>query len=71
MILDQANRLRPGLLVEPPRHRAILPNVGGVHETRDDSESVNRPRGDCVVAIDETTLRIYHQHDRLGAPGHS
>jgi hypothetical protein len=22
-----------------------------------------------IIEIDETTLRIYHQHDRLGAPG--
>lgn len=28
----------PGLLVEPARHRAILPNLGGVHETRDGSQ---------------------------------
>jgi hypothetical protein len=27
----------PGLLVEPARHRAILLNVGGAHETRDGS----------------------------------
>ena len=39
MILDQTNRLRPGLLLKPTRHRTILPIWGGAHETRDGSVS--------------------------------
>lgn len=50
VLLNQPDRLRPGLPVEPAAHRAILPNLGGVHETRGGSQDaaaqrLDRPRG--------------------------
>lgn len=77
VILDQANRLRPGLLIEPTRHRAILPNLGGVHETRDGSLSTVRaahrrcsrmtPRPVTLDGLKGANCGRWSQEDGLGS----
>ncbi|MGH3810224.1 MAG: hypothetical protein ACRDRU_27100 [Pseudonocardiaceae bacterium] len=65
MILDQTNRLRPGLLVEPARHRGILPNLGGAHETRDGStiEVGHREENTGHRRRDKRVLKVIDLHD--------
>jgi hypothetical protein len=46
-LIDQTNRLRLHLSVVPAWYRAIPPNLGGVHETRDGSEALQ-----CAPGLD-------------------